>query len=322
MYKLNHETSKVIRAVVVVMLIMLMLSIADNQTEEVFVSADMTAITKLTASDATVQEQLIRDAREYRTLTSLLLEASVEKHFEPVISTPAYTVLELPEIVYKNKSGVKVTSQLTVISSDLLWAAYSDVDDLPFGDNNSLVNSLWNGLVVQNNIDPVIASAVIGNIMEEGVYGQKYSSKKTFQNIDQAYDGCINGDVAIGCVQWLDPARRKLLWQYYEYINNQINQDGEHFQLVKITAEICCLIEELNNYTNIFSSYERCGYDSIDNKIQSAVGLIGRQYEIYDTCYDDWARDGNSYWFKGTQESSGWKRLQNARKVYDYYVTE
>lgn len=219
-----------------------------------------------------------------------------------------------------------VGSREVTINIDYLYEAYANAPTMEFDYKNKYrtINCLWEFLYNQNHIDPIITSAIIGNIAMEGDFGlQQGTQSNQFKSIEDCRTKLGNKQAkGYGLIQWTYSTRKLPLLQFYEDAYNKLHTDNfteEDWTKVMLSAECTYLMEEVNAW-GIFQQYEALPErDSIDKLLESAVGLLCREFVGYQNNNKQWSKSNGSYYLCDSN-GSGKERLDYARAIYSFYI--
>lgn len=218
----------------------------------------------------------------------------------------------VPSVKIKGVDGKWVDSEEHLVDSDALMQVWNSEYEQPSWDHKGkikLIHTLWEFLVLQNDVDEVLASALIGNIMYEGTFGMQESSYNIISNIDQARSLLGDGERGYGIAQWTYHRRQDTLLNYYE-LTNEIYPDD--WQRACIVAECCFLLEEVKAYKVFDSLYSH-------TTIEDSVGRVAVLYEKYDGSFQQWSKQDDGYKLVSS-DGSGHGRLKYAQDIYEYFV--
>lgn len=216
-------------------------------------------------------------------------------------------------------------TQPVTIKPNKLWRAYTNAPtDMTFDykQKANVINVLWEFLVNEQNVDPILACAIIGNMSQEGYFGQGQGDNPDLSSIENARHRLGGGTCGFGIIQWTTAGRQKLLLSYYEDAYAQLSTcelDGDLWEITKIVAECACLLEEMKVY-GVFDDYYNYLTDdcSIEDLIESACGLTSVNYIAYKGSSSQWMNTGESY-ILAANHSNGACRLDYALNVYNYF---
>lgn len=227
---------------------------------------------------------------------------------------PKEQYVYLGSIRIKNKQGVYVDTDVVRVDIDTVYTAYTQDYEYPDWDEKeriALVTTLWQFLVEQQNIPESNAAAIIGCIYAEGDFAEHETTYKVMNSITDARNCLGSGEYGVGIAQWTYHTRQKDLLKYYEMANEQF---GSEFAKVKLLAECSMLIEELKAYEIFDDIYTA-------TSIEDATGRVGKLYETYDGCFQDWKEINGTYKLQ-TENSGGSYRLDNAWNIYNYFKSK
>ncbi len=259
-----------------------------------------------------------------------------EYNEEPIVATTKVvrTVYEIPELSSTNRevecmvlvdSRVIVDSVNLLINSryvttepvkvdvdSLMQSYYQDYSDYEWDEKNKIdiIYTLWNFLVEQNDVDEVIASAIIGSVMYEGRFAEEQKSYYVLKDIEDARSKLGDGKRGYGIAQWTYETRQSNLLKYYELANEMFS---DNWETACVVAECCMLLREVEAYEVFDDIYSH-------TTIEDAVGRVCLLYETYDGCYEQWSSDGGYHLI--STEGSGLKRLEYSKSIYDHFVNE
>lgn len=209
--------------------------------------------------------------------------------------------------------GITVNTDEVQIDTDTLMELYGEVSDSPAWDVKEkidIVEMLWEFLVNQNDVDPINASALIGNIIAEGKFAEQQGTGLFLTSIGQARTLLGRGREGYGIVQWTHSSRQKVLLQYYELANDIYPDDWDR---AKVTAECAMLIEEVKAY-KIFEDIK------VGTSIEDATGRVCLNYEAYRNCEKQWKKQNGNYKLVSGKGTNGYERLSYAKSVYEYFM--
>ena len=219
-----------------------------------------------------------------------------------------------------------VDSREITIDVDSLYEAYMNAPVMEFDYKNKYrtINCLWEFLYNQNHIDPIMTSAIIGNIAMEGDFGlQQGTQSNRFTSIEDCRAKLGNKQAkGYGLIQWTFSSRKLPLLQFYEDAYNKLYTDNfteEDWTKAMLSAECTYLLEELNAW-GILQMYETLPErDSIDKLLESTVGLLCREFVGYQNNNKQWSKSNGSYYLCDSN-GSGLERLNYAKAVYSFYI--
>lgn len=218
------------------------------------------------------------------------------------------------------------TTEPVTVYPNKLWEAYTNAPadmEFDYKCRSSIINVLWQFLVVEQKVDPVLACAIIGNMSQEGHFAEGQGAMPDLASIEDARNKLGRGGCGYGIIQWTTANRQKLLLDYYEDAYAQLSAcklDGDLWEITKIVAECACLVEEMKAY-DVFNDYYDYLTDdcTIEDLIESACGLTCINYIAYRGSGSQWRNTGDSY-ILAAQYGSGANRLGYALDVYNYYM--
>ena len=186
-----------------------------------------------------------------------------------------------------------------------------------------MINCLWEFLVNQTKIDPILASSIIANAALEGDFGLKQgTANDKFTSIEDCRIK-LSSDVpcGYGIIQWTYPSRRLPLLEFYELAYSSMfkeNFSNEDWVKVMMTAECTYLLEEMIA-RGIITQYENLPITGDErNLIESTTGLLCRTFIGYAGNETQWTQSNGSYYLT-TESGSGYLRLKYAYAIYDFY---
>lgn len=195
------------------------------------------------------------------------------------------------------------------VDAERLMNAYNSMyepQDWDVKGKMDIIQTLWDFLVVQNNVDEVNAAAIIGTTMYEGRFAQEESTYKILSGIEEARELLGSGECGYGVAQWTWYTRQNKLLNYYELANELYPDDWERAYVV---AECCMLLSEIQSYGVFDNLYDH-------TTIEDAVGRMCLSYELYDGVYEQWSSEDGYH--LTSQNCSGSDRVEYAKQIYNY----
>lgn len=245
----------------------------------------------------------IHNATLSRMNTEVLAASYIED--EPELVT-------VESISMRNADGVWEQTNELQVDVDKLVCAYRDEYIQPDWDDKNKVNiiaTLWEFLVNQQNMDPVNAAALLGNIMAEGSFTQEQGTHTLIQDIEVLRAVLGKGNRGYGIAQWTYSSRQKALLEYYEVAYDMYPDDWDK---VKIVAECAMLLEEVKAY-RVFDDI------SLSTSLEDATGRVCVIYEGYSNSTSEWGKVNGQYTLRN-KNGSGSNRLAYAKAIYDYFT--
>lgn len=214
-------------------------------------------------------------------------------------------------------------SREVVVYPDLLYDAYENAPEMDFDymNKNQTINVLWEFLVNQNGMDPILASSVIGHVCLEGNFGLKEgSTTKTIQDIQMARTVLTDKKCCgWGIIQWSFADRRVPLLTFYEDAWEGINkEDSLAWHKSSVCAECVYLLEEMN-VCGIIEGFNNVKGNSTEELIESTVGYLTYSYVRYQDYKQDWTHSREHYRLT-SPNNAGADRVKYAQEIYRYYM--
>lgn len=233
-------------------------------------------------------------------------------------------VIESREIPVGKYASVESHEQR--VNVEALYDAYMNPPEMSFDykQKKSTINCLWEFLVNQQHVDPILASAIIANAVSEGDFGLKQGTQNNkFTDIEDCRQK-LQSEIpcGYGIIQWTFPSRRLPLLEFYEDSYNKMASDNftdEDWMKVMMSAECSYLLEEMRA-RNIIARYEAMPERSSDEAlIESITGLLCKDFIGYAGSETQWTQANGSYYLCDTN-GSGYERLRYAKNIYSFYT--
>lgn len=234
------------------------------------------------------------------------------RSMQPVVVVGDKKIDVVESISFKNNRGILTETSEVHIDADKLVQVYNstyDVQKWDYKNKMSTISVLWEFLVNQQGIDPMNASAIIGNIAIEGHFGEEQGTGEYLQNIEHAREVLGKGCKGYGIAQWTFSVRQDALLQYYELANEMYPDD---WSKVCIVAECCMLLEEVKAY-GVFKDINS------SLSLEDSTGRVCLKYESYRDCETQWERVDGVYTLI-SDSGSGDARLCYASNIYSYFM--
>lgn len=203
--------------------------------------------------------KVINTVTDPNDIVNTVAEATAEQNTENIVTIPA----------------VQGTTEAVTCNLDETVNAYNSAQEMPFDyfGKYQTINALWDFLVIQHNMSPEAAAAIIGNVCIEGNFGQEQGSYKIFNSIYTAdYRIDAHPGKGYGICQWTTSDRKDILKQYY--YNTSLELGSYPWGTQMIVAEMTCMYAEIKAM-GIFDSL-----NSIED-IGKATTYFAKQYEKY-----------------------------------------
>lgn len=238
----------------------------------------------------------------------VIVDEAVDEGDSPILVGPK---------VFKGPSGKNILTKSVEVHPTKLLESYNNATtmDFDYKGKYKTINVLWEFLRNESNLEPELVAAIIGHVAMEGDFGIQQGTYKTIDNIKEAEMFLVPNakSIGYGVIQWTFAERRNLLLKYYKDVY-EILEDESRWTEVALTAECCCLLEEMKGY-GILDDYNNL----TGNKLESAVGLLSMNYIGYQGYTEDWSKSGNTYTLINSN-SSGADRLAYSKEVYEYFM--
>lgn len=189
-------------------------------------------------------------------------------------------------------------------------------------DDDALINTCIDFLYNQLGMNNEVVAGIIGNVCNEGHFGEEQGTYKLASNVDEYISNLSSStDKGYGIAQWTYQDRQDKLAAHtveiIDYLVAEYGLDyeacmyGEYYPTVIVTSELTFLYEELNGY-GIFEDFNK------EYTLEDATGRIALSYERYKNSKKHWeyGQDGKCYLI-GSSECSGAERLKFAELIYE-----
>lgn len=209
------------------------------------------------------------------------------------------------------------------IDVDELMSCYDSKNGELINDIKTTVNTLIDFLVIQMDVNPTIAAAILGNISVEGNFGQQQKTYALAQNYED-YIAWLDEDMKIGygIAQWTYHKRqlalKDRLIEMHDYMINEGYdkyevEQGSLFATLVVLTECTFLYDEIQSF-ELFKNFQT------KYSIENATGRIALEYECYKNAETQWKIKNNTYTLISGKGTGGYNRLQNAYIIYDHLL--